>query len=190
MKSKKGIQKEDKYSIDILKEQYELHKNYALKRLEASKKLNAKIRLPIIPEDISENIIKFIIHKNGDNSSNWFCQGDLISSKEGKQECKCFTTQAPCSFTNKSSWDVIYFLDACNWLQDEFKLYRVPLLRTSPEWENIQISKKEKFADQVSLRIRPRISWKNLYPQIQNHCQKIFDGPFENIFLEETTNLT
>ena len=52
--------------------------------------------MPSIPEDISENLIKFMIHKYGDISSNWSCKtGDLLSSIEGKQECKCFTSDGP-----------------------------------------------------------------------------------------------
>ena len=48
----------DKYTKNVLKEQYELHKNYVKQRMESSDRLGVKFRLPSIPEDISENIIK------------------------------------------------------------------------------------------------------------------------------------
>jgi hypothetical protein len=43
--------------------------------------------------------------------------------KRGFQECKCFTSDGPLSFTPSSNWDVIYFLDARDWLNDNFILY-------------------------------------------------------------------
>ena len=127
-KQKKQKKQLDTYTKDVLQENYQIHKNYVLQRKELSKKVGIKFRLPSIPEDISENIIKFIIHKNGDNTSTWQCgSGDLSSDVEGKQECKCFTSDGPISFTPSSSWDVIYFLDARGWINDNFALYKVNL---------------------------------------------------------------
>lgn len=106
----------DTYSDELLKEQFELHKSYVNGRINTTIQIGVKIRLPSIPEDISENIIKNIIrNKLNDKTSRWDCkQGDLESKKEGKQECKCFTSNGPLSFTPSSDWDVIYFLDARN----------------------------------------------------------------------------
>ena len=86
-RKKKG---DDKYTKEILLEQFNIHIKYVESRL-SLKNLGIKFRLSSIPEDISENIIKFIIHKNGDTTSSWNCSGDLISDIEGTQECKCFT---------------------------------------------------------------------------------------------------
>ena len=131
---------EDTYTKYLLKEQYALHKAYVIGRINTTKKIGVKVRLPCIPEDISENIVKFILHnKLKDTTSRWDCKkGDLQSEKEGKQECKCFTSDGPPSFTPSSDWDVIYFLDARNWLNDKFILYQVLLKRTSSEWKNIK----------------------------------------------------
>lgn len=176
----------DKYSKEILREQYELHKNYVISRKNSSKLLNFKIRLPCIPEDISENMIKFIIHKRGDVTSSWNCKGDLLSSIEGKQECKCFTSTGPISFTPSSEWDSIYFLDATNWLSDNdnFKLYKFPYKRTSDEWKNIKVNKNQTFEDQSLQGRRPRINWSGLYPQIKEKCSLIFEGSFEDIIVD------
>jgi len=175
---------EDTYTKDLLKEQYALHKAYVNGRINTTKKIGVKVRLPCIPEDISENIVKFILHnKLKDTTSRWDCKkGDLQSKKEGKQECKCFTSDGPPSFTPSSDWDVIYFLDARNWLNDKFILYRVLLKRTSSEWKNIKVSKTQTFEDQTKQGRRPRITWESLQPQISSYCNKVYDGTFDDIF--------
>lgn len=177
----------DTYSDELLKEQFELHKSYVNGRINTTIQIGVKIRLPSIPEDISENIIKNIIrNKLNDKTSRWDCkQGDLESKKEGKQECKCFTSNGPLSFTPSSDWDVIYFLDARNWLKKDslFVLYRIPLKRTSTEWKNINTSKTQTFEDQTKQGRRPRINWKSLHPQIESYCSKVFEGTFNDIFI-------
>jgi hypothetical protein len=176
---------EDTYTKELLKGQYALHKSYVKGRIDTTNKIGVKVRLPCIPEDISENIIKQIIHnKLNDKTSRWDCKkGDLQSQNEGKQECKCFTSDGPPSFTPSSDWDVIYFLDARNWLNDTFILYRIPLKRSSPEWKEIKVSKTQTFEDQTKQGRRPRITWESLYPQIESHCSKVYEGTFEDIFI-------
>ena len=176
---------EDKYTSEILKEQYALHKSYFIGRLNTTKNIGIKVRMSGIPEDISENIIKHIIHnKLNDKTSRWNCNnGDLKSEKEGIQECKCFTSDGPLSFTPSSHWDVIYFLDARKWLDDNYTLYRIPLKRTSEEWKNIKMNKIQTFEDQTNQGRRPRIIWESLYPQIESHCNKVYEGNFEDIFI-------
>ena len=173
----------DAYTSDLLKTRYLLHKTYVTESMKFSSQHGVKFRLPCIPEDISENMIKFIIHKKGDTTSSWDCgKGDLMSKKEGKQECKCFTSDGPPSFTPSSHWDVIYFLDARHWLEDKFVLYKVNLKRTSETWKNVNVSKTQTFDDQCKQGRRPRITWESLYPQIASHTEKIFEGTFEDIF--------
>jgi hypothetical protein len=181
------VEKTDTYTKQVLQEQFQLHKTYVIGRMKSSKKLNISIRFPCIPEDISENIIKFAIHKNGDKTSSWNCKyGDLFSKKEKKQECKCFTSNGPLSFTPSSEWNVIYFLDARKWLTNSFVLYRVNLSKSSHEWKQIKINKTQTFQDQAKQGRRPRIAWELLYPQIKKHCKIIFKGSFEKLFLIRT----
>jgi hypothetical protein len=175
----------DTYSEELLKEQFALHKSYVNGRINTTIKIGVKVRLPCIPEDISENIVKNILHyKLNDKTSRWDCKkGDLESQKEGKQECKCFTSDGPLSFTPSSEWDVIYFLDARNWLKnDTFILYRISLKRTSTEWKNIKVSKTQTFEDQTKQGHRPRIIWESLHPQIESYCSKVYEGTFYDIF--------
>lgn len=175
---------EDTYTEETLREQYASHKEYVNRRINTTLKIGLNVRLPSIPEDISENIVKHIIrNKLGDTTSRWDCKkGDLQSQKEGKQECKCFTSNGPPSFTPSSDWDVIYFLDARKWLNDFFVLYRIPLKRTSTEWKNIKVSKTQTFEDQTKQGRRPRITWESLQPQIHTYCIKVYEGTFYDIF--------
>jgi len=181
----------DNYTKEVLQEQYKSHKAYVESRMASAIRLNITIRLPHIPEDISENIVKFILHKLGDITSRWNCSsGDLYSDKELIQECKCFTSNGPLSFSPSTDWNVIYFLDARNWLSNRFTLYRINLRKSSSEWQNINMSKTQTFAMQMSQGRRPRIGWENLYPQVEHFTQKIFEGTFDDIFIpsaEEST---
>jgi len=176
---------EDTYTKELLQQQYALHKSYVTGRIDTTKKIGVTVRLPGIPEDISENIVKQIIHnKLNDKTSRWDCKkGDLESQQEGKQECKCFTSNGPPSFTPSSDWDVIYFLDARNWLNNIFVLFRVSLKRTSTEWRKIKVKKTQTFEDQTKQGRRPRITWVSLYPQIEPYCSKVYEGTFEDIFI-------
>ena len=146
-----------------------------------------------MPEDISENIAKFIIHRVvGDTASKWTkgikeekgkkITGDLISEKEGTQEVKCFTSDGPPTFGPNENWDVIYFLDAREWMKERFVLWRVPLKNNSPEWRGIKVNKNETYAEHSEQGRRPRITWDSLRPQIEEHAQKVFDGTFDSIF--------
>jgi hypothetical protein len=176
---------EDKYTAEVLREQFATHKAYVVARCESTKKTGVKVRLPSIPEDISENLLKFVLRNHlNDPTSRWDCKkGDLFSQKEGKQESKCFTSEGPPSFTPSSEWDVIYFVDAREWLADKFVVYRIPLKRTSDEWKNIKISKTQTYEDQAKQGRRPRITWTALHPQIAHHCTKVYEGTFEGIFV-------
>jgi len=167
---------DDEYTLSLLLEQYESHKNYVIKRRETMDKLNIKFRMPSIPEDISENIIKFILRNHYNDVSTWNCKsGDLYSTKNGQQECKSFTSSGPISFSPISHWDEIYFLDATKWFDGNFKLYKVKLKKNSDEWKSIKINKKQTFYEQTLQRRRPRLTWKKLYEQINTNCQLIFN---------------
>ncbi len=177
----------DNYTENILKEQYLLHQTYVINRKKYSKLVGITIRLPSIPEDISENIIKFIIRNKMGKMSTWNCStGDLYSHDEGKQECKCFTSNGPLSFTPTSHWDVIYFLDARKWLENKFVLYRIELTKTSDQWKNIMVNKKQSFHDQCLQCRRPRLVWSLIYSQLESYIQKIYEGDFDDIFIDTT----
>ena len=183
----------DTYTAEVLKESFLQHKNYVIGRKATIAKTGLPIRLPNMPEDISENIVKFLIHRNGDKTSKWTksvirkgqkITGDLVSEKEGTQECKCFTSDGPASFGPEEGWNVIYFLDATHWLEDKFVLWRIPLSNTSKEWKALKMNKSQTHEDQAAQGRRPRISWEGLKPQIEGFCEKIYEGTFDGIFTQ------
>lgn len=175
--------KADAYTADVVQSQYQIYKQYALSREQVSREARVHIRMPGIPEDISENIIKFILNRHRADQTRWDCTtGDLWSEREGKQECKCFTSDGPSSFTPTTVWDVIYFLDARQWRADQFTLHRVSLSNQSDTWKNIKVNKTQTFFDHTQNGRRPRISWTHLFPQIQDHCEQVFQGSLKDIF--------
>lgn len=177
----------DLYSKDVLRRTYQSHKGYVKELIAISSETNLKVRLPNMPEHISENIVKFILqNKMGDKTCSWDCKkGDLYSALEKQQECKTFTSDGPPSFGPNEEWDVLYFLDARKWLEDHYILYRVGLSNRCDAWRNVKVNKNQTFGDQCQQNRRPRITWEALYPQISTHCTKIFDGTFEEIFVNE-----
>lgn len=175
----------DYYTEDVLKRRWVMFNRHvhALERL-LNDHPNIKIRMPNMPEDISENIIKFIIkNKLRDYSTHWNTEsGDLNSSVEGKQECKCFRSDGPISFGPTESWDVLYILDAKN--IRNLVLWQINLSNSSEEWRNINLTKTtkntyQKYCEQGK---RPRINWKDLYPQVYEHATKVYEGSFHGIF--------
>jgi hypothetical protein len=150
------------------------------------------VRMPIMDEDISENIIKFLIQfKLGDKSCKWTksianagakIAGDLTSTATGAIECKCFTSDGPISFGPTERWNEIYFLDARAVLDNHIVVWRVPLANTADEWKALKINKAQSFADQCAQSRRPRIVWESLYPQIATHATTVFDGSIDDVF--------
>ena len=141
---------------------------------------NVQYRLPNFPDYISENMVMRIIQQT-DTSCTRSCSGDLYSSLQGKIEVKCFTSVGPSSFGPKCEWDVIYFLDAMEWTNNHFVLYKINLKNSSEEWKKIKINKVESYTDQCDQKRRPRLAWALLYPQIREHTEIVFDGSFEDI---------
>jgi hypothetical protein len=184
---------DDKYSQEILRSRYNEYKDSYLKTNEY-KKMGIPIRQQNPPEDITENIAKFIIRNiEKDNTVIW-CKGidkkynltgDLYSSHYDKSsgiEVKSFTSNGPSQFGPKKKFGVLYFLDLRNWLEDEIILWKVNLTNESDEFKNIKMSKTQTHAEQCDEGRRPHISWDHLYPQIKEHCLQIYKGTFENIF--------
>jgi len=172
----------DKYNKNVLQIHWNIHKKYVNDTINLNTSFGLKIRLPNIPETISQNIIKYILHKEGDMTCSSECKtGDLISCIVGKIECKCFTSDGPISFGPTENWNEIYFLDMRNWLKDEIKLYKVSIDNKCEKWKNLQISKSETYYDQCKQKRRPRIGWKSLQPQITDNCKLIFDGSINEL---------
>jgi len=175
----------DTYTKEVLIKQFNLHKLYVKERIQQRTE-DLQIRMPSIPEDISENIIKFIIiNKLNDITSRWNCKiGDLFSNKEGIQECKCFTSNAPLSFSPSSKWNVIYFLDARQWITNNyFKLYKLNLSNKNKLWLNMKVNKKQTIEQQCKQGRRPRLCWNQIQKCLARQLLLVYEGNFEDIFI-------
>ena len=181
----------DGYSPDILRRRYKSHRDYCGEVHDIKKLTNLPIRHPNPPEDITENIVKFIIRKYDDDPT---CQwaksigerGDICSDKyniHAQPEVKAFTSDGPSSFGPNKKFGVMYFLDMSKWfIHDLFILWKVNVTHESPEWKQIKMNKLQTYEDQCVEGRRPHISWENIHSQIPDKCVKIYEGSFEGIF--------
>lgn len=186
---------EDRYTEADMRNRYGAFRAYYMSQVPARERLD--LRMPNMPEDISENIVKFILRHRLNTKSQWARHvtkpGDLWCAMEGVQECKCFMSDGPLSFGPDKTWDAIYFLDLRKWLDDELILHRCTLTPRDEQWKNIRMSgarskKKEggeTWSDCVGRGARPHIGWDLLYPQIREHCTEVYRGPFEGIFSKD-----
>ena len=185
----------DNITIEILDELFTKHKDYVSALINQKHKYKIDIRLPNMPEYISENIAKFLIrNKLNDKTCVWSKgsnnkrSGDLYSDKEKIQEVKAFTSTGPISFGPTEKWNVLYFLDMRKWLDDMIILYQVNLSNDSTEWRNIKINSKDTFEVQAKLGLRPRINWDGLSKQLKNKVE-VYRGSFKDIFIEKFNDI-
>lgn len=138
-------------------------------------KRKKKIRKPPFPEDISENLVR-LVQKNCD----WNCNtGDLLSSDGKKYEVKCFSSQGPLSFGPTAKWDILFVVDAMDFIKNnKFKVYKVDLSHTDEHFRKIPMNKKkcETMGRQRDLGRRPRISPKAFLNHVVEFKTMIFDG--------------
>jgi hypothetical protein len=112
----------------------------------------------------------------------WNCKGDLTINGR-KLEVKCYTSNGPSSFGPTESWNIIYFLDARNFLKRHLTCWRVALSNTSSKWKSIKVNKAQTFDDQCKQGRRPRMSFEDIRKYIPNtHVECIYDGSFDDIF--------
>jgi len=186
----KAKREEDKYTPDILRVRYTMYRDMHIATAKIIETTGLPIRHQNPPEDISENIAKFIIQNfQNDSSCKWAKaigkKGDLSSEKYSASqppEVKSFTSDGPSSFGPKKKFGGIYFLDMRNWLTDSFILWYVNLTDESPAWKNLKMNKKQTNQEQCDEMRRPHISWDKIYPQVSEHCEKVYEGTFEGIF--------
>ena len=177
----------DSYTLGVLREMYDINRQYVRSRCKLAKENNISIRSSGLPEDISENIIKYILRQS-DAKVTWDCSsGDLYSPSHGRIECKSFTSDGPISFSPSSGWSSICFLDAREWLHDRFVLYRLDMSNLSDTWRGLKVSASQTFGDQISAGRRPRITWDKLFSQLEPHISVIFTGSLDQIQISDTS---
>ena len=181
---------DDKYTCDLLRNRFNRYRDTYINDDEDIKATGLSIRHQNPPEDVTENIAKFIIQNfDNDPTCKWAKaigkKGDLYSEKyktDSPPEVKAFTSDGPSSFGPKKKFGVLYFLDMRQWLSDKFILWRVNLSNESSEWKQIKMNKTNTHTEQCDAGRRPHISWDKIYPQISDQCVKVYEGSFEGIF--------
>jgi hypothetical protein len=179
----------DNYSIEILSKRYNLYKQSYLD-VEKLKKQGLNIRHQNPPEDITENIVKFIIRKY-DNEPNiiwskgiinkkWKISGDLFSNNFNP-EIKSFTSNGPMQFSPSKKFDVLYCLDMRNWIDDKLILWKIDISSSSENYLNIKVNKKETIGDQIKNKRRPHINFNYFIQQVEYFSTKIFENSFANL---------
>ena len=181
----------DVYTKDILRIRWDHFRQTHDMITHLTKDTRLNIRRPNPPEDMTENMAKFIIqNKDNDPSCRWAksigTSGDLYSAKyttDYPPEVKAFTSEGPCQFGPTKKFGVLYFLDLRTWTKDRVVLWRTNLRSDSAEIKKLRMTKTQTLEQQCIQGIRPRISWRKLYPQIAPHCVKVYEGTFDDIFI-------
>ena len=138
-----------------------------------SKLVSKKIRRANFPEVISENIVLFYLkkHKSNNCTYTWDTTGDLLKIQNNikyKIEIKCSSSTGPLSFSPNNNFDELYCVDATDFLNNNFKIYKI-----NETIDNLQINKTQTFLDQCNQKRRPRISLEHILKQLS--CELIFN---------------
>jgi hypothetical protein len=179
----------DNYTCEILKIRLSNYKSNYIDAKNIIELTNLPIRHQNPPEDITENIVKFVIHNyENDLTCSWSKSmkftGDLFSSSRNLSiEVKAFTSSGPSQFSPSSYFDILYFLDMRGWLENRFVVWKMKLTSNSTEWKNVKVNKNQTMENQIDQKRRPHISFDKIYQQIPGCFERIFHGRFEDIFV-------
>ena len=98
-----------------------------------------------------------------------------------KLEVKCFSTKSPSSFGPKEKWDYIYFLDALDFKNKNFKLYEIRLSNTNKTWNDLKINRNETYKMFCDSGKRPRIHFEEVKKQLSDNCKLIWSGNINDL---------
>lgn len=183
----KNIKKiKDNFTKNMIIELLDLY-NYINYKYNTFNKIlkNRKLRLPNFPSEITENLVKFAIIKKYNIAPCWdIKKGDLYLYNK-RLEVKGsidLLNGGPCSFGPKEEWHRIYFVDAVDRFNKNFKIYEFKLSNKSEIWKNIKVNKTTTYKDQCIQNRRPRLIFKELLKQIPNeYINILFDGNINDL---------
>ena len=140
------------------------------------------IRLPILPEFLSEILVYFAIRNIlKDTSVTRKCIGDLASEEYGRIEVKGFSSTAPNSFSTNMKWDSLFFVD-CKTIENDNNVIIYKVLMSLNDFKNlIYVSKTKTFADYEKSKQRAKISFDNLTKQKKFVYEIVFQGNYKNL---------
>lgn len=184
---RKNLKKlKDNFTFDILLEMIENYNKNLLFIDKINDKLSIKkCRKENFPCHISENIVKFALYKKYNIMPLWDISPGDLKLVNKKIEVKAFMSKGPTSFGPSETWDYIYFVDAIDTLNYNYKVYEVKLSNNNLDWKNIIFSTKSGTYNDIAnknQRGKLRASFYNkIKPQIEKHCILIFDGNINDL---------
>jgi len=175
------------YTVDILRRRYKTHKECCLDLHDIKQLTNLPIKTPILPRDITENTVKYIIRKyDNDPTCSWGSRGIYSELYDGRSQPELYAFESEIMsppFCPKQYFGVMYILDMRKWLiHDIIVLWKVNVTNETPEWKQIKINNTTTYEEAHVNGKRPYISWKKIYEQLPDKCVKVYEGPFEGIF--------
>jgi hypothetical protein len=186
LERKKLKKLKDNFTFDILKVMIENYNKNMVFIEHINKQLSIKkCRNENFPSHISENIVKFVLCKKYNIMPLWDTKSGDLELCNKKLEVKAFMSVGPTSFGPKENWDYIYFVDAMDTKNLNYKVYEIKLSNCSSTWKNIIFSQKSGTYNDISIKNQRGNLRANFYkiikPQIDNHCVLIFDGHLNDI---------
>lgn len=145
---------------------------------------NKKMRLTNYPSEITENIVKFAIIKKYKITPTWDTKsGDLmLYNKHLEVKGSANLENGPPTFGPNEKWFRIYFVDAIDMLNKNFKVYEIKLTHDSDIWKNMKINTSSNYKQICNTGKRPRIKFKNIIEQIPTeYISIIFNGNINDI---------
>ena len=185
-------EKKDNMTIQIVEELLDKY----IENLNFIEKINLKLsvkkcRNDNFPSHISENIVKFILFKKYNIMPCWDTSKGDLTLLDKQLEIKGFMSSGPSSFGPTESWDWIYFLDAIDCRNKNFKLYEIKLSNNNLIWKDIIMSKKAgNYGDiaKANKRGQLRASFHQIFkPQLKNNCKLIFNGNISELNYESNS---
>ena len=164
-----------------MKKLFEFYCNYCIE----IKKSNLKIRRPVFPEIISEQIVLKFLQKQNTNKDILYTKdpsGDLLKIDNAslikyKIEVKCSSSKGPLSFGPSQKFDELYCVDASDFLNDKIIIYKI---NEPQKIKQLRVNKFETFQQQCEQKRRPRICLQKILSNLS--FTKLFDGNISTFF--------
>ena len=166
------------FSHEVL-DAFEDYKRYVMSQENRFKVTGKKLRTPNFPSEISENMLRFVLINKERQECVWnISKGDLLSGEgvaDKITESKAFASEGPISFGPTETWQMLYLIDAIEFRNDMFKVYRVDL--PYEDFANaVIVNKNQTFKDQCLQKRRPRVGFGLLQQQLGGAIVEIFSG--------------
>ena len=201
----------DRYTADVLIKRFNTYKERTIEDNRYKTEIKIPFRNMNPPEDITENIVKFVIRKVDKDDSVVWCRmvgfsGDLSSTTLGILEVKSLTSNGPSSFGPKKKFNKIYFLDMREWLNDRLSVWKIDITQDSPEFKELRTRVEKEALDtdtaeeeclassgagstlgeQCEQKRRPHLKFDeikaSIFSRSPEKVTEIFNGTFEDIF--------